>query len=286
MKENTFNADSVTLNYVQGGNGDMPVLLLHGGSSRWQTFDSIIPELSKVYRVYAVDLRGHGKSGRTTGQYKIQDYVPDIKEFIEKLIQKPVILFGHSLGGMIAVLLAAYHPELVKAVIIGDSPISLEVLKQHSDGQKEMTMLWREWARTLTLQQIVEKLKAMQVQIPGQEGSTPASQAYGENHPWFRFMAENLKQNDPDMLTAIIDEFDTTYREYDVDRLFPMIKCPVFILKGEASQGSLIRDIDIDHAYRLIPNVKHEEIKGVGHALYMQDKEAVTHAIVKFIGNL
>lgn len=286
MSEKVFQASSVTLNYVQSGVGDTSMLLLHGGSSRWQTFDSIIPELSKMYNVYALDLRGHGKSGRVPGQYQIQDYVPDIKEFIQKIIQKPAIVFGHSLGGMIAVLLAAYYPELIKAIIIGDSPISLDVLKQHSAAQKEMTMLWREWARALTLEEIIERLKAMQVQTPGHEGTISASQAYGENHPWFEFMAKNLKQNDPDMLTSIIDEFEITYEEYNVDKLFPMIKCPVLIIKGETNQGSLIRETDIHHAYSLISNLKHEEIKGVGHALYMQDQESVINAIVDFAKKL
>lgn len=286
MKEKNFNGNSVNLNYMQSGNSDTSILLLHGGSSRWQTFDSLIPELSKCFSVYALDLRGHGKSSRTAGQYKIQDYVPDITEFIQRIIKRPTIVFGHSLGGMIAVLLAAYHPELVKAVIIGDSPIALEVLKQHSDSQKEMTILWREWARKLSLHQIVEKLKAMEVLAPGHDSPLSAAEAYGENHPWFLFMAENLKQNDPDMLTAIIDDFDTTYKEYDVNTLFPMIKCPVLIIKGETNQGSLIRDMDIKNAYSLISDMKHEEIKGVGHALYMQDKQAVLTAIDRFIKSL
>ncbi|MDF2546335.1 MAG: alpha/beta hydrolase fold protein [Anaerosolibacter sp.] len=283
MNEKIFNTGRISINYVESGTGDITILLLHGGSSRLQTFKDLIPELAGKYHVYAIDLRGHGKTDRVSGQYKIQDYVTDVKEFIEMRIQKQVIVFGHSLGGMIAELLAAYYPKIVKAIIIGDSPISLGVLKKHSDDQKEMTMLWREWSRTMNVEEIAEELKRMQVAIPGEDNTVPAYEVFGKNHPWFDFMAESLKQNDPDMLTSIIDRFDETYSAYNIDRIFLQIKCPVLIIKGEEKHGSLIRNIDISHAQTLIGNLKYIEIKGVGHALYMQNLEAVVKAIIEFV---
>lgn len=285
MEERTFNTEQVSLNYVEKGVADISILLLHGGSSRWQTFRDIIDDLSVDFHVYALDLRGHGKSGRTENNYKIQDYVPDVKEFIVKCIKKPTIIIGHSLGGMIAILLAAYYPSQVRALIVGDSPISLEVLRIHSENQKEMTLLWREWSKNLSLDEIVKKLKAMQVPVSGGEKTISAAEVYGENHPWFEFMAENLKQNDPNMLTAIVDDFDNTYEEYDTESLFPLIKCPTLIVKGDSNQGSLIRDTDISLIKRLNNNIKHVEIKGVGHALYMQDKQSFLNAVLPFINN-
>lgn len=285
MEERTFNTEQVSLNYVEKGVSDISILLLHGGSSRWQTFRDIIDDLSVDFHVYALDLRGHGKSGRKENNYKIQDYIPDVKEFIEKRIKKPAIIIGHSLGGMIAIMLAAYYPSKVKALIVGDSPISLDILRNHSESQKEMTILWREWSENSSLGEIVKKLKAMQVPVPGGERTISAAEAYGEDHPWFEFMAENLKQNDPNMLTSIIDDFDNTYKEYDVERLFPLIKCPTLIVKGDSNQGSLIRDNDISLIKTLNNNVKHVEIKGVGHALYMQDKQSFIDAILPFINN-
>lgn len=283
MEEKTFNTEKVNLNYVEKGVSDISILLLHGGSSRWQSFRDIIDDLSADFHVYALDLRGHGKSGRTENNYKIQDYIPDVKEFIEKCIKERTIVIGHSLGGIIGILLAAYYPDKVRALIVGDSPISLEVLRNHSESQKEMTILWREWSKKLSLDEIMEKLKAMQVPVLGEERTISAAEAYGENHPWFEFMAENLKQNDPNMLTSIIDDFDNTYKEYDVERLFPLIKCPTLIVKGDSNQGSLIRDTDIRLIKTLNNNIKHVEIKGVGHALYMQDRQSFMDEILPFI---
>ena len=58
---------------------------------------SLIPLLCPYYTIYALDLRGHGKSYRTEN-YKIIDYVYDIESFLIELFDKPVSLIGHSIG--------------------------------------------------------------------------------------------------------------------------------------------------------------------------------------------
>lgn len=108
--------------------------------------------------MYALDLRGHGKSDRAES-YKIHDYVPDISSFIDNFIKEPVILFGHSLGGMIGILVAAHRPELIKALIIGDSVLSMEFLREHSEKQKEKTIWWRNLAKTEDVEYIISELK-------------------------------------------------------------------------------------------------------------------------------
>jgi hypothetical protein len=85
------------------------------------------------------------------------------------------------------------------------------------------------------------------------------------------------------MLTAIIDNFDNTYKEYDVKKLFPLIKSLILVVKGYSIHGSLIRDVDINFIKTLNSNVECKEIKGVGLALYMQDKQSFMDAILPFI---
>lgn len=286
LKEKFFNTGKVNLNYAEGPQNGPALLLLHGGSSRWQSFEPLIPDLQDSWHIYALDLRGHGKSGRIHNGYRIQDYVPDIEVSIKDCIKQPAIIFGHSLGGMIAIMVASSNPEVTKAVIIGDSPISIEVLKEHSEKQKEMTILWRELAKTKSTEHVITKLKQMLIPIPNKEELAPAYKVFGEDNPWFTFMAENLSQNDPDMLTAIIDNFDDTYAQYQIDELLPQIECPVLILQGNPDLGGLIRDIDIKRSLNLLPNVQHMKINTVGHALHMQDKETVKDAIIPFMKSL
>jgi len=80
-----------------------------------------MPAITMRWHVYAEDLRGHGKSGHISGHYTLRDYVRDLRTFIRNVIHRPVILFGHSLGGMIAIMLAADNPD-IEAVVIGDPP--------------------------------------------------------------------------------------------------------------------------------------------------------------------
>src|SRR5438105_3003174 len=80
LTEHTFDTGTVTINYAEGRSGGPPLVLLHGGSTRWQSSLPIIPELSRHWHLYAPDLRGHGKSGRTPGRYRLEHYVAEMAE--------------------------------------------------------------------------------------------------------------------------------------------------------------------------------------------------------------
>ena len=123
ISEHAFSTGTVTLNYAEVPSTGTPLVLLHGGSARWQSFGSILSDLSE-YHLYIPDLRGHGKSGRARGHYRLQNYTDDIISFIKHCVGKPVYVFGHSLSGMIALLVAAQYPEGTLAVAVGDSPLS------------------------------------------------------------------------------------------------------------------------------------------------------------------
>jgi len=71
------------------------------------------------------DLRGHGKSERTSGRYRLQDYANDTIAFLQQKIAEPALVVGHSLGGMIALLVAAQCPSCVRTVAMGDAPLPI-----------------------------------------------------------------------------------------------------------------------------------------------------------------
>lgn len=96
--------------------------MLHGLAARWQLFMPLIPALSQEWHVYALDFRGHGSSGRGE-RYWLEDYVADTVAFLRGIVQEAAVLYGHSLGGWVALVIAATHPELARAVIVGDSAL-------------------------------------------------------------------------------------------------------------------------------------------------------------------
>ncbi len=74
------------------------------------------------WHLYALDFRGHGGSEHTPGRYKLRSLTADVATFAEQKIGKPMMLVGHSMGGIIGLMVAANHPNLVKALVVGDAP--------------------------------------------------------------------------------------------------------------------------------------------------------------------
>ena len=231
--ERTFDGGEVEINYalydeVEGplGRSGHPLVLLHGGSARWQASMSIIAAFSKRYRVYAPDLRGHGKSGRMPGHYAISDYARDIGAFLEGEVREPAVLYGHSLGGQVAIMVAALHPQLVAGLIIGDAPFERPKLKATLERRRDLP-IWREMSGPgHTVEEVIEALKNMPIFAPGEDKPVRAGTLFGEDSPWFPYMAENLRLLDPDTLTAVISSTRCT-RSMIVRRSFPVspVRC-------------------------------------------------------------
>lgn len=94
-----------------------PVLALHGWLDNAATFDGLAPEMAGTC-VVALDLPGHGRSDhRPAGcWYQLVDYVADVLAAADALGWSRFTLMGHSLGGAVATLLAATHPERIAAL--------------------------------------------------------------------------------------------------------------------------------------------------------------------------
>ncbi|RLG55266.1 MAG: alpha/beta hydrolase [Candidatus Hydrothermarchaeota archaeon] len=90
---------------------------------------------SKGYSFYIADNRGHGKSSGERGYIdKFYDFIEDLDNFITKVLswekREQIILFGHSMGGLIALYYTLKFPEKVKAIIVsGPSLLPGESLK-------------------------------------------------------------------------------------------------------------------------------------------------------------
>src|SRR5436309_1380347 len=97
VHEQRFDAGPVVLNYAEGPATGPPLVILHGGSVRWQYGSALIDALSARWHTYAPDFRGHGKSGWVPGRYRLRDYADDIAAFLQQVVGEPAILYGHSL---------------------------------------------------------------------------------------------------------------------------------------------------------------------------------------------
>ncbi|MFD4407338.1 alpha/beta fold hydrolase [Nocardia sp. NPDC058499] len=105
--------------YTDFGGSGLPVLALHGTFGRGSIFAGLARELAGVARIIAPDQRGHGRTDRRES-YTCADFVADAAAVLERLELAPVVVLGHSRGGITAYQLAARHPELVAGLIIED----------------------------------------------------------------------------------------------------------------------------------------------------------------------
>ncbi len=104
-----LDVNGIRLHYAAAGEG-RPVVLIHGNAEDHNLFGTEIGQLVKAgYRVYAPDSRGHGANAPLK-EYHYNDMAEDIYEFIRHLGLERPALYGHSDGGIIALLLELRHP--------------------------------------------------------------------------------------------------------------------------------------------------------------------------------
>jgi pimeloyl-ACP methyl ester carboxylesterase len=104
-----------------GEPGRPQILLLHGGNQSAHSWDLVSLHLSDRYHVFALDQRGHGDSEWNREQdYSIDSMVGDAVAFIADQQLRDPIVFGHSMGGRIALTMATAHPTLARALVIVD----------------------------------------------------------------------------------------------------------------------------------------------------------------------
>ena len=125
FQERTIELGEVRLNYVRVGNPNKPALLLiPGPTESWWGYEAALPMLAEHFEVFAVDLRGQGRSSWTPGRYTIDNMGSDLVRFIDLVIRRPTIVSGLSSGGVISAWLSAYaKPGQIIAAHYEDPPL-------------------------------------------------------------------------------------------------------------------------------------------------------------------
>ena len=111
--------DRVKLSYVeQGGPSGVPMLLLHGVSDSWHSFEPVLPHLPASIHAFALTQRGHGDSDRPMTGYRTRDFAGDVEAFVNSHGLGPVVVVGHSMGSTHAMRFAIDHPRRTLALVL------------------------------------------------------------------------------------------------------------------------------------------------------------------------
>jgi pimeloyl-ACP methyl ester carboxylesterase len=123
--ERLVDLGEVEMNYATTGGPSRPALvLIPGQTESWWGYERALPLLADHFEVYAVDLRGQGRSTRTPGRYTLDNMGNDLVRFIDLVVGRPTFVSGLSSGGVLAAWLSAYaKPGQVLGAHYEDPPL-------------------------------------------------------------------------------------------------------------------------------------------------------------------
>ncbi|MBT2210003.1 alpha/beta fold hydrolase [Actinomadura sp. NEAU-AAG7] len=238
-----------------GGDG-VEMLAVHGHFGGARTFASLAHALAGRVRVTAVDQRGHGHAAHRD-DYGVDAYVADLAAFVRDRDMAPAVLYGHSMGGVVAFHLAARHPELVRALVLEDAPVVVE----------PPVLDTRPWTRrTATLMDLGAAVIGEGIPDPAYflEGAIRYPDGWG-----LPFDHEGLFRSEE----LLLGEYWTEWLA---------VRCPALLMHGTGSfvlPTALAREM----AERR-PGTSYVEFPGCGHWIHDDDVAGVASAVTEFLG--
>lgn len=129
---------------AEEGNPNRQVaLLIHGWSSSWYAMSPLLGLVSQRFRAISIDLPGYGKSPPLPSRTTIPAYADLLADFVETVTDGPVVLVGHSMGGMTGLTLAMQYPALVERMVLLGPTISGRLSRAINLAISPITLLER-----------------------------------------------------------------------------------------------------------------------------------------------
>ena len=282
MNQQTIDLDEVQVHYAEAPGPGPALVFVHGSTGSLTAFAPFMAELSQQAHVYAVDLRGHGLSGRAPGAYQVPDYGRDVLAFIQAVVGRPAFVAGHSMGGLIAVWLAAHAPDWVLGVFLEDPPLyMIEMERLRWTGFYAYFVGLRDYLPQHHADGgTVEDLIVYVGESPVNENQTML-EAVGPE--MVRERAIQLQNLDPTTLDPAIAGI--ILGPHATDDLLSQIRCPVYLLAGQLECGGALDAQDVDRAVSRLPQCDHIVFEGVGHMIHQERADEYVELLGRFVEN-
>jgi pimeloyl-ACP methyl ester carboxylesterase len=278
--EQSFESDGVCLNYAFGPASGPPLLFLHGVTRRWQDFLILAPMLAARWHVHALDFRGHGRSSRTPGAYLLTDYVRDAEKFLSATFHEPAVVYGHSLGALAAVALAAQAPELVRGLVLEEPPsISLIPHIRKTPFHAMFTGMQRLAGDRRPVRETARELADIRIPAAGVDGGVRLGDQ--RDATGLRFLAKCLQDMDSEVLTPLLE--GRLLEGCDLKSLPSGVACPTLLIRGDDAAGGMLSK---DHAEKMaaaMTDCTVIDVPHVGHLVHWVQAEATLRYVVGFL---
>ncbi len=245
------------IHYLAEGPANGPVVVLvHGLGAKAEDWGALAPHLSRAgFRVYIPDLVGYGRSERPKDfSYSVRDEAAVVVSFMDALNLKQVELGGWSMGGWIAVRVAAEHPERVSRLMLFDSA-GLRVPPTFDTA--------------LFTPSNFDQLHQLQALLSPHPQPIPAFVA--------RDILRNFRRNGwviQRALASILTGQDV------IDNELPQLKMPVLLVWGSLDRVTPLAEGET--MQRLIPQSRLDIIPGCGHMAPIECSWAIAPKLVAF----
>ncbi len=273
----------IELNIADSQTSGPPLVFFHGITRRWQDWIGVLPAFTPYWRCFAVDARGHGKSDRAPGAYRIADYVPDLVDFLSEKLEEPALIIGHSLGGNLAAAVAAEAPQFVRGVVLEDPPLEMAGERLRETPFPASFRAFIKYAGSgRPVGEVAAALAEETVQAPGT--LEPVRFGNVRDAVSLRFAASCLKRLDREVLEWPLG--DRWMEGSDVAQSLSSIEAPTLLLQGDVSLGGILPDPVAKAAASLIRDVAHIKLANIGHNVHSNAADTFLRLVVPFLASL
>ena len=247
--------DGTRLAYDEAGTG-AAALLIHGWGVNRMALQPQFEFLSATHRVVAVDLRGFGESSAPEQRYTVEGYAEDLDEFVGRLDLSRITVIGHSMGGLVALALAARRPERIARTVVLEAPVT----------PSEATIA--------PLRGIVEGLRGDDYRtFAGRVLTHLAGPDFDSSE--LERMIEVAASTPRHVLLSSFEEMLT----FDSRAAAAKVQSPILYVGTDTA-----RYADEDEFRRLCPQLVVERISGCGHYFPCERPEALHAVLSRFLG--
>jgi pimeloyl-ACP methyl ester carboxylesterase len=297
--EQTIDTGEAVINYAMAGSPDKPTLLLIPGQTEsWWGYEQAMGMLREHFQVFAVDLRGQGRSSRTPGRYTVDNFGGDLVRFIALVIKRPVLVSGLSSGGVIAAWLSAYAmPGTLRGVHYEDPPLfSSQVSPScgHSIRQAIgpiFALLNKYLGDQWSVGNWAGMREAAKTELPEWISRAIAPLMFGAGSE----IPQNLKEYDPEWGRAFWE--GSVFASCDHARMLAGVKCPVLYTHHaryvDESRGFLFgaaSDLQAKRVCELVAqagqSIDYRSFPQMPHSMHGSDPKLFSELLIEFEGKL
>ncbi len=252
--------NGIRMSYTRTGGGRSPLVLLHGLAANGLCWTVIAHELEGEYDVIMPDLRGHGKSSAPDHGYRYEDHANDVAGLIHGLGISPAILVGHSMGGLVAALLASHTRSLVRGLVLAD-PTFISSERQREVRDSDVA----DQHRGLLSQSLQEVMRDIRARHPHRSLST----------------VELLARARLETSMSAFEVLTPPNPEYH--QLVASIDVPCLLVSGDAGvvSADAASELQLDN-----PRLQVAQIKDAGHGLFYDQPDQFSATVKSFLHSI